>query len=180
MMRLMVISVAAGALLAACQPAAEEGAEKAPAAAAEADRTLAQALGGALKATAENAGLGQVLEGAGPYTVLAPTDAAFQTGGDALDLRDEAEKAPAAALVRGHLLPGALTRADIEAALARQSDGKAEVRTLDGGSVTFSRDGQGVLVTAANGATARLTAQETRASNGVIQPVDAVLVPKAG
>jgi len=121
-------------------------------------------------------GLQTVLEGVGPYTILAPTDAAFTAAGGAPGAD---EKAQGATLVRAHILPGVVTRTDINAALDRASDGKVEMLTMDSAVVTFTRDGQNIRATAADGATALLTGRETAASNGVIQPVDGVLV-KAG
>lgn len=131
---------------------------------------------GALRGVIEGAGLKTVLEGVGPYTVFAPTDAAFTAAGGA---PGSDEKAQGATLVRAHIVPGAVTRTDINAALDRVSGGKVQMRTMDDGVLTFSREGRAIRVTAADGASALLTGSETAASNGVIQPVDAVLV-KAG
>jgi len=128
---------------------------------------------GALERVVEGAGLKTVLEGVGPYTVFAPTDAAFTAAGGAPGAD---ERAQGASLVRAHIVPGAVTRADIAAALDRAAGGKVEMRTMDDGVLTFSREGQVIRVTAADGATALLTGTETAVSNGVIQPVDAVLV----
>lgn len=142
------------------------------------NRTLAASLDDnddldSLEDVVEAAGLQTVLEGVGPYTILAPTDAAFTAAGGAPGGN---EKAQGATLVRAHILPGAVTRADISAALDRASNGKVEMRTMDDGVVTFSREGQTIRVIAPDGAVATLTGSETAASNGVIQPVDGVLV----
>lgn len=128
---------------------------------------------GTLETVLNNAGLAAVLDGAGPYTVFAPADGAFEKSGE--DFTGEAMKAPGAALVRAHIVPGALTRRDIEAAIARDSDGKVEMRTMGEGLLTFSRDGDLLKVTAPDGATAALTGQETVAGNGVLQPIDGLL-----
>jgi uncharacterized surface protein with fasciclin (FAS1) repeats len=146
------------------------------------NRTLAATLKGdrafgTLERVLDNAALGDVLEGTGPYTVFAPSDAAF--GAAAGDLADESMKAPAAALLRAHIVPGALTRADIEAAIARQGSGQVQMRTMANGLLTFSKEGETVIVAGDNGARARLTGSETLASNGVVQPVDALLVAPA-
>ncbi len=127
-----------------------------------------------LEGVIKSAGLSDVLEGKGPYTVFAPTNAALGTSGS--DLAGEALKAQSAALLRAHIVPGALTRADIEAALTRGGTGAVQMRTMADGLVTFSKDGDAVVVTAADGATARLTGAETLASNGVVQPVDGIMV----
>lgn len=132
---------------------------------------------GTLERVLENASLGAVLEGKGPYTVFAPSDAAFL--GSAGDLGDEAMKAQGAAMLRAHIVPGALTRADILAAIAREGAGEVQMRTMANSLLTFSKEGETVIVTGDNGARARLTGSETVASNGVIQPVDGLLVRAA-
>lgn len=170
--------------LAACNPAADGGnGEAATAAPQPSSRTLAASLKAdgeldSLEGAVTGSGLEGVLEGVGPYTVLAPTDQAFRSQGDG-DLSDPALKAQSAALVRAHVLPGVLTRRDILAAIDRGGSGKVEVRTMADGLLTFSREGEAVVVTAPDGARARLTGDETLASNGVLQPVDAVLVKTA-
>ncbi|MDO9588706.1 MAG: fasciclin domain-containing protein [Brevundimonas sp.] len=158
-----------------------EGAGKADGtgAAAPSDRTLAATLKadrafGTLDRVLDNAALGEVLAGAGPYTVFAPSDAAFAAS--AGDLGDEAMKAQAAAMLRAHIVPGALTRADIEAAIAGKEGGAVEMRTMANSLLTFTKEGETVIVSGDNGARARLTGDESLASNGVVQPVDALLV----
>lgn len=152
-------------------------------AATPSNRTLAATLKGdrafgTLERVLENAALGEVLEGTGPYTVFAPADAAF--GAAAGDLGDEAMKAQAAAMLRAHIVPGALTRADIEAAIDGDATSSVQMRTMANSLLTFTREGETVIVSGDNGARARLTGEETLASNGVVQPVDALLVAPAG
>ncbi|GAA0639756.1 fasciclin domain-containing protein [Brevundimonas lenta] len=129
-----------------------------------------------LESVTTNSGLASVLEGVGPYTVFAPTNAAFTAGGD---LTGEAAKAEAAALLRAHIVPGALTRQDIRAAIDRAGAGGAKMRTMADGMLTFTRDGETIVVTGPDGATARLTGDEELASNGVLQPLDGVLLKPA-
>ncbi|WP_332659694.1 fasciclin domain-containing protein [Brevundimonas sp.] len=169
--------------LAACGAEAERKADG-TAVAAPSNRTIAATLKddgafGTLERVLENAALGDVLAGKGPYTVFAPSDAAFTAS--AGDLGDEAMKAQGAAMLRAHIVPGALTRADILAAMDRGGSGTVEVRTMANSLLTFSKEGEAVIVTGDNGARARLTGEEKVASNGVVQPVDALLVkPAAG
>lgn len=169
----------AGLGLSACSPDAEDASLEAGAADVETDQTLTAALGeqadgDGFVAVLDNSGLSTALEGVGPYTVFVPSDAAL--GADAEGLSDEAMSAPAAALVRAHIVPGALGRDDIQAAIDAAGNGEVQMRTMDDGLLTFSRDGETLVVSAPDGTTARLSGSETRASNGVIQPVDAVLV----
>ena len=151
-------------------------------AAAPSNRTLAATLKGdrsfgTLERVIDNAALGDVLAGKGPYTVFAPSDAAFTAS--AGDLGDETMKAQGAAMLRAHIVPGSLTRADIRAAIDRNGSGKAEMRTMANTLLTFSKEGEALIASGANGARARLTGDETVASNGVVQPVDALLVQPA-
>lgn len=147
-----------------------------------ADETLAAALDGdgqfgTLDDVIENAGLQTVLEGVGPYTIIAPVDGAFETAGrTGGDFASDEMRAQGAELVRAHLLPGAVTRADLDAAIERGGEAGAEMRTMSDGVLTFTRDGDAIVVTAEDGSSARLTGDEFLASNGVIQPVDSILL----
>lgn len=164
--------------LAACGDGADKA--DATAAATPSGRTLTDTLKGdrtlgTLERVLDNAALGEVLAGKGPYTVFAPADAAFTAAGG--DLGDAAMKAQAAALLRAHIVPGALTRADILAAIAREgSGGEVQMRTMANSLLTFTREGEAVIVAGESGARARLTGSETLASNGVVQPVDGLLI----
>jgi len=165
--------------LAACGGEAEKADGTA---AAPSSKTLAAAIGDAgdldtLEGVVKNAGLSDVLDGKGPYTVFAPANAALGAAGT--DLSGASMKAQSAALLRAHIVPGALTRADILAAIDRNGGKSVQMLNMADGLLTFSKDGEAVVVTAADGATARLTGAESVVSNGVVQPVDGVLV-KAG
>lgn len=127
-------------------------------------------LDGVIKA----AGLSEVLASKGPYTVFAPSNASLS--GLSGSLTGDAQKAQSAALLRAHIVPGALTRADILAAIKRRGDDGIQMRTMADTLLTFSRDGDKILVTAPDGAVARLTGREAPAANGVLQPTDGVLV----
>lgn len=165
-------------VLAACTGGDDEGTVAEPS-----SRTIGATLTdgddfGRLEGVLTNAGLGDVLEGKGPYTVFAPSDAAFAAMGGA-DFASEAMRAQSVALLRAHIVPGALTRADIGAAIDRGQNQRVEMRTMADGLLTFSKDGETIVVTAPDGATARLTGDERIASNGAVQPIDALLVKPA-
>lgn len=173
----MIMTGAAFALaaltLAACNDSgtAEPGAPPEPS-----NQTLAQSLGDfdRLEGVIANAQLEQVLSGVGPYTLFAPVDDAFAPV--AQDLTDEAMRAQAAALLREHMVPGVLTRADIEAAIAADEDGAVEVRTLGDGVLTFRNENNALVVSNGDAVSALLSGEETLASNGVIQPVTTLLI----
>ena len=147
-------------------------------------RTLNATLGAedgfdTLERAATNAGLGEVLDGVGPYTLFAPVDAAFSVTGAPADLADDSRRAESAALLRAHVVPGALTRQDISAALDRASNGSVQMRTMANTLLTFTRDGETIMVASEGGARGRLTGRERLASNGVMQPVDSLLTGAA-
>ena len=121
------------------------------------------------------AGLTETLSGAQPYTVFAPTEAAFQKlpGGAGGLLAPEA-KGQLVALLTGHIVPGAVTAEDLGRAIDR-GKGKAELATVGGSALSFSRDGDAIVATDAAGGKARLTRSDQLQSNGVVHDVDGVL-----
>jgi uncharacterized surface protein with fasciclin (FAS1) repeats len=181
---------AAFTLLAACQQqgggnASTEanGAAAAPSVAAKGEQpktNILQALEGSaehktLVNAVKAAGLTETLSGAQPYTLFAPTEAAFQKfpGGSGALLAPEA-KGRLVALLTGHVVPGAVTAADLGRAIDR-GKGKAELATVGGSTLSFTRDGEAIVVTDAAGGQARLTRTDQLASNGVVHDVDGVL-----
>jgi uncharacterized surface protein with fasciclin (FAS1) repeats len=123
-----------------------------------------------------DAGLAQVFDSAAAYTILAPQDAAFDALGDAgTQLRDEAQRAALVAIIRDHIVPGYLTPEDIGNAIEAADSDKVMMRTMGGHTLTFTQDGDTIVVTNEDGSTARFAGDALRASNGVAIPVDGVL-----
>ena len=119
-----------------------------------------------LAAAVTAADLVETLEGAGPFTVFAPTDAAFaaiQSDVDSL-LKPE-NKAKLASILTYHVVSGAHMAADLE-------DG-AELTTVQGEKLKVTVNGGKVTVGGAN-----VTAADVAASNGVVHLIDKVLLPK--
>lgn len=166
--------------LVGCNPNKDPAKSGAQAASVPGNQTLSGTLASAsslsdFNAIVRNAGLDQVLNGVGPYTVLAPTNSAFGTGeGQALAADDM--RGPAAALVRAQVVPGVLTRADILAAIDASRSKRVQIRNMADGLLTLTRDGSDIIVITESDTRARLVEAETLASNGAIQPVDGVLV----
>jgi len=123
-------------------------------------------------------GMGEVLNGVGPYTVFAPTDGAVEAlgAGRADALAGETMRPQAAALLRAHIVPGTITRRDLEAAIGRAGDRPVRMRTMADTMLTFAREGDAVIVTSDRGERARLTGQEGLAANGAVQPIDGLLL----
>ena len=109
------------------------------------------------------AGLIDTLKGKGPFTVFAPTDAAFakipKADLDAL-LKD---KAKLTAVLTYHVVPGKVMAADVKA---------GKVKTVQGSEITITTVG-GVTVDKA-----KVTATDIVADNGVIHVIDTVIIPK--
>ena len=133
-----------------------------------------------LVAAVKAAGLVDTLSGAGPFTVFAPTNEAFAKlpAGTVDTLLMPANKDQLVAVLTYHVIPGKLSAADVVAAI-QKGGGKAEVKTVNGAVLTFTQEGNDVIVTDTSGNKAKVTIADVNQSNGVIHVIDAVLVPKA-
>jgi uncharacterized surface protein with fasciclin (FAS1) repeats len=122
------------------------------------------------------AGLNETLSGAQPYTLFAPTEAAFAKlpPGTANGLLAPEAKGQLVALLTGHIVPGLVTSDDLGRAIER-GRGKAQLATVGGASLSFAREGDSIVVTDAAGGRALVTGAERLASNGVVHSVDGVL-----
>ena len=132
-----------------------------------------------LAAAVTQAGLAQTLSGAGPFTVFAPTDAAFVQVPPVT--RDgwmrPAQKDVLAGVLKYHVVPGKLAAADLAAKIA-EGGGKAVLKTADGQDLTATKSGDAILLTSASGNKATVTQADVGQANGVVHVIDAVLVPK--
>lgn len=168
--------------LAACSDNADEEA----AAPAKAGGDLASALAGAddlsqFSAALTGAGLAEVFKGPGDYTVLAPDDAAFDKLGDSgKQLQQPDQKAILAAILREHILPGAMTREDIAQALDNAKGTPVTVATMGSGAVQFSKEGDAIIATGADGSRATLSADAVKGTNGVAIPINSFLKAAGG
>lgn len=122
-----------------------------------------------LVAAAKAAGVVPVLRGKGPYTVFAPTDAAFARlpPGTVEDLLKPKNKAKLAAILKYHVLPGKVKAADV-------TGKKLSVKTAQGQSLAVDGTFIGVQVN-----NAHVIQADIMASNGVIHVIDEVLLPPA-
>jgi uncharacterized surface protein with fasciclin (FAS1) repeats len=149
-------------------------------AAQPANQTLAAAISGApglttVSTALSEAGLGDVFDGPGSYTVLAPDDDAFaKLGAQGKSLTEPSHRAELVALLRGHILPGHLTPDAIRKAIGEKK-GPVTMRTLGNGTVTFSAEGDAITASGADGTKARIDGAPLVASNGVVLPLDGVV-----
>lgn len=131
-----------------------------------------------LVAAVKAAGLVDTLSGTGPFTVFAPTNAAFDAlpKGTVDTLLKPDNKATLTKILTYHVVPGRLTSTDIEA-LAAKSGGTAELKTVQGETLKAMRDGSTWVVVDSKGNKAAITTADVLQSNGVIHVVDKVLMP---
>ena len=119
-------------------------------------RTLAAAL--------QNAGLVDTLKGPGPFTVFAPTDAAFAKLPKAQLDALLADKARLSKVLTYHVVPGMVLAKDVK---------PGTVRTVEGSAATLRAEGGKVMID-----NATITATDVRADNGVIHVIDTVILPR--
>jgi uncharacterized surface protein with fasciclin (FAS1) repeats len=124
------------------------------------------------------AGLGETLSGTGPFTVFAPSNAAFAKVDKAtLDgLMMPASKAKLAALLKYHVVAGNVKASDLAKMIA-DGNGTAAVTTLNGGTLKASMDGDKIVLTDAKGGKSTVTTADLVASNGTVHMVDTVAMP---
>lgn len=119
-----------------------------------------------LAAAVTAAGLARTLQGEGPFTVFAPTDAAFAAiQKDVDNLLKPENKAKLADILTYHVVSGNAMAADLE-------DGQ-ELTTVQGGKLKVAINGDNVMI-----GDAKVTMADVEASNGVVHVIDKVLMPK--
>ena len=125
-----------------------------------------------LTAALKAAGLDETLKGPGPFTVFAPTDAAFAKlpeGTVETLLKDP--KGQLAEILKYHVVAGEVMAADVA-----KMDGQ-KVKTVQGAQLTVEVSGDKVALVDAAGNRVNVTKTDITASNGVIHVIDAVLIP---
>jgi uncharacterized surface protein with fasciclin (FAS1) repeats len=132
-----------------------------------------------LVAAVKAAGLVDTLEGAGPFTVFAPTNRAFGKlpAGTVEGLVKPENKSTLTKILTYHVVPGRLTAASLMKAV-KAGGGMAHLKTVEGEDLRITQDGPGKLsVTDAKGDVSMITTADVLQSNGVIHVVDTVLLP---
>lgn len=132
-----------------------------------------------LVAAVKAAGLVETLEGKGPFTVFAPTNMAFDKlpAGAVDDLLKPEHKAQLTGVLTYHVVSG---KYDAKALMdmIKKGGGKAMLKTVAGGTLTFKMNGDKLEVWDEKGGHAMVTTADVYQSNGVIHVVDGVLMPK--
>ena len=133
-----------------------------------------------LVAAVKAAGLVSTLEGKGPFTVFAPTNMAFDAlpEGTVQNLLKPENKQQLVKVLTYHVVPGRYTKHDLEN-LIRKHGGKARIKTVEGGMLTFMMNGpQNIQIQDSSGGVADISTYDVIQKNGVIDVVDRVLLPK--
>jgi uncharacterized surface protein with fasciclin (FAS1) repeats len=131
-----------------------------------------------LVAAVKAAGLVDTLASKGPFTLFAPTDAAFARlpAGTVDTLLQPANLDQLRSVLTYHVVPGRITSSDLVQAI-REGGGKAALKTVQGATITASLSGSSVVITDAAGGMATVTKADLVQSNGVIHVTDAVSLP---
>lgn len=114
----------------------------------------------------ERTDLGATLDGAGPLTIFAPSDAALPTH------TDEALRRTLAY----HVIEGRIDAGELAARIV-EGGGSYHAQTLSGGTLTFRVDGDGIAIADGAGGTARVTMPDLNQANGMMHVIDKVLLP---
>lgn len=125
------------------------------------------------------ADLAGTLESEGPFTVFAPTNAAFEKlpKGTLSSLLEKENKDKLASILTYHVVAGNIDAAAAVAAV-KKGEGKAELKTVQGEPLTVMLKGDKVVLMDAAGNKATVTAADLKGSNGVVHVIDKVLMPQ--
>ena len=191
--RLILLAAASAMTLAACgsntpttatAPATDAAMPAEEAAATPATGTVVSVAQGnpdfsTLVAAVTAAGLGETLSGTGPFTVFAPTNAAFAKvpAATLTALMTPAERTKLSGILTYHVVAGNVTAAELTR-LITAGGGTATLTTVNGKTLTARVTGGNVTLTDAAGGTSTVTTADVTAGNGVIHAIDTVLMPE--
>ncbi len=132
-----------------------------------------------LVAAVKAAGLVETLQSKGPFTVFAPTNAAFDKlpKGTVETLLMPENMKMLQTILTYHVVAGKMNSTDVAKAI-KMGKGKATMKTVSGGTLTAWMKGKNLYITDENGNSAKVTIADVNQSNGVIHVIDAVVLPK--
>lgn len=133
-----------------------------------------------LVAAVKAAGLVETLQTPGPFTVFAPTNAAFDMlpEGTVETLLKPENKSTLTTILTYHVVSGRLDAKEL-ARLIKEGKGKAELKTVAGGTLWASMKGNKIMLTDEKGGMATVTIKNVYQSNGVIHVIDHVVLPRS-
>ena len=131
-----------------------------------------------LVAAVKAAGLVETLQSAGPFTVFAPVNMAFEElpKGTVATLLQPENKSTLTEVLIYHVVPGKLGSKELME-LIKMGNGKATLKTVQGATLTFMMKGKDLMIMDAKGGTAKVTIKDVNQSNGVIHVINKVLMP---
>ena len=131
-----------------------------------------------LVAAVKAAGLVETLESAGPFTVFAPTNEAFDKlpAGTVDNLVKPENKATLTKILTYHVVSGRLSSEDLMAKV-KEGDGRAELTTIEGGKLWVMQQGKKLYLVDEKGGKSWITIADVNQSNGVIHVVNTVAMP---
>lgn len=132
-----------------------------------------------LVAAVKAAGLVDTLKGPGPFTVFAPTNAAFAAlpAGTVDNLLKPENKGTLTTILTYHVVAGKWDAAAL-GKMIKDGKGMASIKTVSGGMLTAKASGSRIMLTDEKGSTATVTIPDVYQSNGVIHVIDKVLLPQ--
>jgi uncharacterized surface protein with fasciclin (FAS1) repeats len=131
-----------------------------------------------LVAAVKAAGLVETLKSAGPFTVFAPTNAAFAKlpAGTVESLLKPEAKDKLTAVLTYHVVAGKIDSKSL-LKLIKDNGGSYTAKTVQGGELTFMKKGKKIVMKDANGGKATVTIADVFQKNGVIHVIDTVVLP---
>lgn len=131
-----------------------------------------------LVAAVKAAGLVETLKSDGPFTVFAPTNAAFDKlpEGTVATLLKPENKAILTKILTYHVLPGKYSSSDIIEAI-KAGNGTAEFKTVSGGKIWAMMNGKNIVLKDEKGSTSMVTIADVFQKNGVIHVINSVILP---
>jgi uncharacterized surface protein with fasciclin (FAS1) repeats len=133
-----------------------------------------------LVAAVKAAGLVETLSGAGPFTVFAPTNEAFEKlpkGTVEMLLKPE-NKSALTNVLTYHVIPGRISSQEL-VSMIKKNGGSYKAKTVQGGEITFMQKGKNIFLTDEKGGMSKVTIADVNQSNGVIHVINTVVMPKA-
>ena len=132
-----------------------------------------------LVAAVKAAGLVETLQGKGPFTVFAPTNAAFDKlpAGTVETLVKPENKETLTKILTYHVVAGRYDSKKLSQ-LIKKGNGQAWLKTVSGGTLTARMNGNGITLTDEKGGTSNVQIADVYQSNGVIHVIDTVVMPR--
>ena len=132
-----------------------------------------------LVAAVKAAGLVETLKSAGPFTVFAPTNAAFEKlpAGTVDNLLKPENKSSLTKVLTYHVVAGRMDAQDLSKAI-KAGKGMATLKTVSGGTLVATMKGKNIMLKDENGGMATVTIADVYQRNGVIHVINSVVLPK--